>query len=367
MLERLALREYRCRRNLRIGQDPQHGVGIPGAAPCTHPLVDRLRVVPARLVAGEAGVGEPVGLAHQAGPACEQRLSDHLAHHPAVPGRVDVHRGRGLAAVAAGLAVQSEHRLLDEARVADGQRGREQGALHLLPASGALAIHQREQGTERAVQRGAEVHVGRLSAGGVAGFARHVDRAGHRLAQSVESDPLAPRAIAAEHRAGHQHDARIDRRQGRVVEPHAFARGERQVGDHHVGALDQAAHHRCGPRMHRIQREGALVAVHLQEQRAIAVGRDRGGPAVLAALTLLDPDHVGAVLGEQCGAIGPRDVAAEVQYPDAGEYAGSVCLAGARCALVHRQVSWGSARPAKAHGGGHYRAGAVRPREAAIA
>src|SRR5262249_35611888 len=66
-----------------------------------------------------------------------------------------------------------------------------------------------------------------------------------------------------------------------------------------------------------------------QEKRAFAGLGDGRLVAVLAALALLDADHLGALLGQQRGAVGAGDVAAEIQHPDTFEYARHVVLSEA--------------------------------------
>ncbi len=68
---------------------------------------------------------------------------------------------------------------------------------------------------------------------------------------------------------------------------------------------------------HRVERQAALVAVHLQEHRAFAwaavlVLSERNEGAILAPVALLHPDHLGAEIAEQRRAIGSGDIAAEI-------------------------------------------------------
>ncbi len=63
-----------------------------------------------------------------------------------------------------------------------------------------------------------------------------------------------------------------------------------------------------------------LVAVHLQEQRALAGLGDRRLKAILAALALFDADHLGAVLRHQHRAIRSGDISSEVEHTDAFEH-----------------------------------------------
>ena len=113
-------------------------------------------------------------------------------------------------------------------------------------------------------------------------------------------------------------------RQARVVELHGAERLRRQVGDDHVGGGDQLAHDLLAlGRMGSSVRPSLLRFICRNSAPSPVVG-DRGLEAVLAALALLDADHLGAVLGQQRGAIGPRDVAAEVEHANAFENASHI-------------------------------------------
>src|SRR5690606_7937603 len=68
-----------------------------------------------------------------------------------------------------------------------------------------------------------------------------------------------------------------------------------------------------------VERDASLVAVDLEEERALATLRDRRRPAVLAAAPLLDANHVRAHVAEQAGAVGAGDVATEVEDANAFE------------------------------------------------
>jgi hypothetical protein len=90
----------------------------------------------------------------------------------------------------------------------------------------------------------------------------------------------------------------------------------RQIGDHDIGGFDKAADDLASLRAAGFQGQAALGAVHLHEHRARSVVGDRHRIAVVIAAGRLDPDHVGAIIGEQRRAIGSGDITAEIQYPD---------------------------------------------------
>ncbi len=74
-------------------------LAAPLGAPRRHARRDDLAVIAARLVVGEARVGEPVLLADHAAPAPEHRLADHRRDDPAVLGAVIIGGGRVEAAI----------------------------------------------------------------------------------------------------------------------------------------------------------------------------------------------------------------------------------------------------------------------------
>jgi len=227
----------------------------------------------------------------------------------------------GLAAIAGRHPVRLDHRLLDQERIAQRHRGREQRALDALALSGRLARHQRHHGAEGAMQRGREIDPGHLRAIGLMRFPGHIDRAGHDLADAVESDAIGIGAAAAVRRRRGQDDIGLDGSERLVVEPHRGERLRRQVRHHDIRGLHQLSHDLPSLGPHRVERHAALVAVHLQEQGAFAGRGDRRLEPILAALALLDADHLGAVLGHERRAIGPGDIAAEVEHPYAIEHA----------------------------------------------
>ncbi len=98
-----------------------------------------------------------------------------------------------------------------------------------------------------------------------------------------------------------------------VVDAHALEVLVGQVGDHHVGHRHQLPHDLLAGRLHGIEREAELVAPHLEEHGAFAALGDRRHPAVLAAVELLDADHLGAEVAQHGAAERPRDVPAEIE------------------------------------------------------
>ena len=181
------------------------------------------------------------------------------------------------------------------------------------------------------MQGGAEVDEGDLGAPGPARLAGQIGRAAHRLADAVEARPRRPGPALAVGREVGEDDVRLDAAQAVVIEPHARHGLGRQVGDDHVGGGDQPVERGPALRPHRVEGDGFLVPVHLEEQGAFAglpVGarRQRQNEPVLAAAALLDPDHVGAEIRQQGADIGAGDVAAEVQHPNSVQHARHLSL-----------------------------------------
>ncbi|GAO24159.1 hypothetical protein ALISP_3979 [Alicycliphilus sp. B1] len=141
--------------------------------------------------------------------------------------------------------------------------------------------------------------------------------AAQRLAHAVEAHAVAHGLAGAEGVGGHEDDVGPDGAQALVVQPQALERARRHVGDDHVGARDQLAHDVAALGAGEVQRQGALVAVELQEHRPLAALGDGHDVAVLPAFHAVDADDLGPVVGQQGRAVGPRDEAAEIENLDA--------------------------------------------------
>src|SRR5260370_40196034 len=72
-------------------------------------------------------------------------------------------------------------------------------------------------------------------------------------------------------------------------------------------------HDLAAGRLHRVEREAKLVAAHLEEHRAFAALDDGRHPAILAAVQLLDADHLGAKVAQHRAAERAGDVPAEIE------------------------------------------------------
>ena len=120
----------------------------------------------------------------------------------------------------------------------------------------------------------------------------------------------------AERGHGGEDDVGLHRAQAVEIERQRAQHLGRQVGDHDVGGGHQLADDLAPLGTGGIERHRALVAVHHQVHRPDAVGADRRHPAVFTAADPLDPDDVGAEIGQQRRAVRPGDVASEVEDPD---------------------------------------------------
>ena len=108
--------------------------------------------------------------------------------------------------------------------------------------------------------------------------------------------------------------------QGGRVEAEALAGVGQEVLDHNVRAGRQPLSNAHAVRVLEVDRNGAFVAVHLQEVGALA--RDERRPPLTAAVAAagpLDLDHVGAQVGQHHRAVRPGQDLGQVKHPDVGE------------------------------------------------
>ena len=131
----------------------------------------------------------------------------------------------------------------------------------------------------------------------------------------VEANPTRPRPRSTECGRGRQNDVGLDRLQRFVIELHRSQRLRRQVGDHHVRPRDQSPQHLLPFSLHRVECDAFLVAIDLEEQRAFAARAHWSHETVFAAASFLHADHLRAEFRKQCRAIGPRDIAPEIEHP----------------------------------------------------
>ena len=140
---------------------------------------------------------------------------------------------------------------------------------------------------------------------------------GHGLAHGVEPHALGIGSMGAKGRHRSQDDVGLDVHQALVVQAHGLQGLLGQVGNHHVGGGHQLLHDLATVGLHRVQRHTQLVACELQEVGTLATFAHWQDVAVLAAVHLLDANHLCSQIRQHGRAVWPGDVAAEVQDPDA--------------------------------------------------
>src|SRR6266404_5227854 len=119
IFEHLLRREYRCRGNSR-GRQLLEGLRRRAlGGPARGTLAENLAVLRPQLVRAKSRVGEPVLLAHQAGPALIDRLPQTLQHDPAVACPDRIRRAARLAPIPARDAVSAGQSLLREHKTRD--------------------------------------------------------------------------------------------------------------------------------------------------------------------------------------------------------------------------------------------------------
>ena len=279
-------------------------------------------MLPAQVVVGEAGIVEQVLPADQPAPALEHRLAGDLQRAPSR--RRTSYRSHGATDVPRlpmrGLSTPRRSRSISMAFDIMSAVGSSAPST-CWPSPGGLPVVQRHHHADGQGHRRAEVDVGHHRADRLVGQALAVDGAGQHLAGAVEADLVAVGATLAVGRGAGEDDVGLDRPEAsrsRGRWPACAAAGMLAIDD--VGAGDQPAGDLGALGRGRVERERALVAVALQEGAALAAVGDRLDPAVLAALALLDPDHVGAHVGEDGAAPRRGDEPPVVEHPDAVEH-----------------------------------------------
>ena len=213
-----------------------------------------------------------------------------------------------------------------------------------LTAAGGLAVVKRGEDGERAGGSGRGVHVrGRRRVDElVVVVPGEVAEAGEPVELRTESRVRRP--VAGESRRGDAQDeqARIAFEELALVDPDLVQRGRLEVLDEHVGLLHETHEQLARLGTARVQRAGELVAGDGVVHRVPVVGpvgvsgRGRGvhgqqraehhagvGPRQVALRRgredrrVLDPNHLGAEIGEELGEVRPGPHGGEVEYPHA--------------------------------------------------
>jgi hypothetical protein len=211
----------------------------------------------------------------------------------------------------------------------------EQGSVDVLPLAAAFTpddgAEDAVEGKERAADVG-ERHSGlRRRTAGVAGDAHD---AAHRLRDQVEAGPFRPGPGLAEARDAGINEARVAGAERRVVDPEARRDARPIVLDDDVGAGGEPAEELETGGALQVQRDRALVAVHVDEAEAVVALQLEAHrlARLVAAVRRFDLDHVGAHVAEQHAAEGPGHHLAEVENAEPAEREGRRLLA--RCGLA---------------------------------
>ncbi len=157
-----------------------------------------------------------------------------------------------------------------------------------------------------------------------AGFAGDAHRAGGRLRHRLEAFVAAVRPVGAEALDRGKDRPRIELLDRVVAEPEPVHDTGAEVLGHDIGLLDQTAGNLLALRALQIDDGAALVAVEQQEKEAVDI-RIVAVPQParpVAALRVLDLDHIGAEPGQHLGAGRARLVVREIDDANAFE-----CLA----------------------------------------
>ena len=206
---------------------------------------------------------------------------------------------------------------------ADGlQRGRGLHQADVDVASFRFVAARIERRTHRlkGIERGRHVdHDHRHAMGNpvLAAILRH--HAGIGLQHRVHGRPLGQRPGLAEARDRHVEEARHAGRDGGIVETPPLDDARPEAFEKDIGVLQQAPHDVLPGLALEVDRQAALAHVADDREGAVApvVDAERARPVALA--DALDLDHLGAVLGQQHGAIGAGDALAQVDDLEAGK------------------------------------------------
>ena len=147
-----------------------------------------------------------------------------------------------------------------------------------------------------------------------AGLAGHRHQAGHALGDQIEPAlaPIRPRLAVAGDRAVDQ--AGIDALERLVVDLQRLGNAGPVVLDHHIRFPRQFIEERQPVGLLEIERDAALVAVDLREAGGLVVDVRPHLTTVVAALGLLDLDHVCTHVSQHHGAVWPGHDLRDIEY-----------------------------------------------------
>ncbi len=204
------------------------------------------------------------------------------------------------------------------------QSGLDQRGLDDLAASGLLLVLIGGQDADRRQDAGIDIGDRVACAQRRTAFlAGDAHQPGIALRDQVEAALVGGRAGAAIARDRAIDQAGIDLRQHVVAEPELFERALAEVLDQHVGVAHHPQQHLLALGRLQVERDRALVAVQHQEGRRHAVdARIAIAARIVAAVGLLDLDHVGAEVGQHHAAGRAGHDLGQLEHAHAGEGAG---------------------------------------------
>ena len=196
--------------------------------------------------------------------------------------------------------------------------------VHPLPLARHVALEQRDQRAHGGIHAAREVGDRHADAHRpLARQPRDRHQAAHALGDLVEARPVAVGAVLAEAGQADVDEARVDGAQRFVVEAEPVLHVGPIVLDQHVGAFRHLLENGDALGLLEVERDAALVAVQVEEVRALA--RAAHHRVLVAVLRHLDLDDVGAPVGElarggRAGA-GPR----QIDHLEAGQRSLACC------------------------------------------
>ena len=155
------------------------------------------------------------------------------------------------------------------------------------------------------------------------GLAVHAHHARLGLQHRIVARPVRQRSSLAVGRDREVDQLRVLLGEAGVVEAVLLEHARPEIFQHDVGLLEQSVHQRLAVGLGEIERHALLAPVVGHEEVALALlaaGARTGALArVVAAVRVLDLDHLGAHVGEHLGTHGTRDHAGEIDDANAVE------------------------------------------------
>ena len=186
--------------------------------------------------------------------------------------------------------------------------------MSILAAPRLVALEKRGQDADDAVGRGADIDDRRAGAQRPPRRSRHEGKPAHHLRQLVERRPVLVRP-GQETLDRHDDEARIGRLQRIEAEPEPVHRAGCVIVEAHIGRAHELEEDRLALRRLEVDRDAALVAVEV----VVARPRARHAPRLVAAVRVLDLDHVGAEIGEDERRRRPGDDVPQLENAQARE------------------------------------------------